>query len=572
MAAVQHVATSYEVVHTATGLPWAASIPLTTLALRLALLPLSMRQARIIRTNYALYKEALALTDRQEEEQKERGREQQGAQSTHGTQGRGVGLQQRLEVADLAGGSAAGGSGASTSASASAAAATGAIAVGSTPEAGAGAEAEGARSLQARLLRSQAVLANFHMLRRKCDAPHPVWIVVNPLVQIPVFVLVSATLGMMCRAPWPGLSSEGALWFPDLTQPAVLMATGQLPLGPAGLALPLIVYGMTMASLRLGFGASGLAGQQQQGLAAPGAPGSSGVAGTALGAFLRSLPPLLYTMTTLNLYFKVQMAHGVLVHWFGSASFTLSLQMALRNPTLRTLLKLNRPAPAAGDSAASGSSSGESNGRLGRWADVPSELVARVEETTDANVLVIMGAQLSARHQYAGALHCLRKAVLLNPSHVRAHYSMGQVYSLTGGWPDAELSYRAAAELAPAGPERGQALYCVATALHAQSKLTEAIEAYGQADEHWRGQAVIAYGRANALAAVGRREEALEALAGAEERDRQTPGRPFQQALARLRQSLMEPAGGTEAASAGVANGGKPAEGRDQVGEPSRRD
>ncbi len=37
-----------------------------------------------------------------------------------------------------------------------------------------------------------------------------------------------------------------------------------------------------------------------------------------------------------------------------------------------------------------------------------------------------------------------------------------------GAWPDAELSYRAAAELSPEGPERGQALYCVASALHAQ--------------------------------------------------------------------------------------------------------
>ena len=38
-----------------------------------------------------------------------------------------------------------------------------------------------------------------------------------------------------------------------------------------------------------------------------------------------------------------------------------------------------------------------------------------------------------------------------------------------GSWPDAEQCYRAAAALSPPdGPERGQALYCVATALHSQ--------------------------------------------------------------------------------------------------------
>ena len=45
-----------EWVHTSTGLPWWASIPLTTVSLRLLLLPLSLRQAKIVRTNYAIYK------------------------------------------------------------------------------------------------------------------------------------------------------------------------------------------------------------------------------------------------------------------------------------------------------------------------------------------------------------------------------------------------------------------------------------------------------------------------------------------------------------------------------------
>lgn len=44
------------------------------------------------------------------------------------------------------------------------------------------------------------------------------------------------------------------------------------------------------------------------------------------GTFLRLLPPLLYTVTTLSMYYKVQMAHALLMHWLASVSFTLSLQ------------------------------------------------------------------------------------------------------------------------------------------------------------------------------------------------------------------------------------------------------
>lgn len=91
-------------------------------------------------------------------------------------------------------------------------------------------------------------------------------------------------------------------------------------------------------------------------------------------------------------------------------------QTALRNPTLRTWLKLNpgqqggaaAPAAAAtatasggGAAAATATDGGSSSvgGKGSRFADLPSELVARVAETSDPNVLVIMGAQLSARQQ-----------------------------------------------------------------------------------------------------------------------------------------------------------------------------
>ncbi|KAG2484553.1 hypothetical protein HYH03_016688 [Edaphochlamys debaryana] len=604
MSSAQHVANWYELVHSTTGLPWVASIPLTTFALRLALLPISMRQARIIRTNFSLYKEALALTDEQERQQREAREALSAADDTaarmrpsaSGPAGPGSPSPSPVFPSRNSGGggggsaAGAGSSAAGATPSASASLSTSATAGPASDQAQAQAQAQEAqaqeeqqRDLAARLARSQAVLANFNMLRAKLDVPHPVWILVNPLVQIPVFVLVSTSLGMMCRAPWPGLATEGALWFQDLTLPAVLLGPGgltdlesaALPMGPVGLALPLLVYALTMTSLRLGVGASGMAARAGAATSL-GAPGGAtakagGVEDTALGAFLRGLPPLLYALTTLNLVFKVQMAQGVLVHWLGSAGFTLGLQMALRVPALRELLKLNRvtgtPSPPSSSSSSSSSSLTASSSASSaspssastslRFAELPSDLVDRVATTSDPNILVIMGAQLSARQHYPAALHCLRKAVLLRPGHTRAHYSMGQVYALTNAWPDAEVSYKAAAEVAEEGPERGQALYCVGTALHAQGKLSEAVEAYRASDEQWPGQVVVPYAMANALVMAGRTAEAAEAVATAEERDAATPGRPFAAGLARLKAGLVRGEGKDGTGSSAGSGDGK---------------
>eukprot|EP00967_Tisochrysis_lutea_P001817 scaffold2298_cov21-Tisochrysis_lutea.AAC.4 len=40
-------------------------------------------------------------------------------------------------------------------------------------------------------------------------------------MQVPVFVVTGMTLRMMGGVGWPGLRTEGALWFPDLTQAGV---------------------------------------------------------------------------------------------------------------------------------------------------------------------------------------------------------------------------------------------------------------------------------------------------------------------------------------------------------------
>jgi hypothetical protein len=80
------------------------------------------------------------------------------------------------------------------------------------------------------------------------------------LLQWPVFVYTAATVRRMALAAWPGFSSEGALWFPDLTLAAlVLRPDGSLllPMGWAGLVLPLGITAMMLTSIRIGFKAAG---------------------------------------------------------------------------------------------------------------------------------------------------------------------------------------------------------------------------------------------------------------------------------------------------------------------------
>jgi hypothetical protein len=82
------------------------------------------------------------------------------------------------------------------------------------------------------------------------------------MLQFPVFVYTAATIRYMARANWPGFSSEGALWFPDLTQQAMQLGQASdaavlLPMGLPGLLLPLAVTGIMLTSIRLGFKASG---------------------------------------------------------------------------------------------------------------------------------------------------------------------------------------------------------------------------------------------------------------------------------------------------------------------------
>jgi len=146
-------------------------------------------------------------------------------------------------------------------------------------------------------------------------------------------------------------------------------------------------------------------------LPSPGTAGRlPGIAGTRLASFLSVLPQVMYTATVASIAIKVVLPQAALLHWAATGSFTLGLQLALRVAAVRQFLM--GPGEAAAAAAGSGGLSGDTG--------MPeASVVARAATAESAHVLVVMGAQYSARQRYADAEYCLRRAVQLDPDHAR---------------------------------------------------------------------------------------------------------------------------------------------------------
>ena len=104
---------------------------------------------------------------------------------------------------------------------------------------------------------SLAVVRDVLKYSRQSGAPHPAWVLAPLVVQVPTFVLCMATVSGLAHDPAlaGALAAGGALWFPDLTLPAVrltLHATHYAcPMGLPGFALPIAACATAFASLEL---------------------------------------------------------------------------------------------------------------------------------------------------------------------------------------------------------------------------------------------------------------------------------------------------------------------------------
>lgn len=234
---------------------------------------------------------------------------------------------------------------------------------------------------------SRLLAAHPHLLTSSCPPTqtcpcHP---------QVPIFIYAAASIRRMAQANWPGFSTEGALWFTDLTLPAMVFADGslQLPMGLPGLILPLAATGIMLTSIHLGFKASGTAAKHPS------------LSGTWIASALLWLRPALYSLTLASAGIKVQLPQAPVLHWVTTSSYTLGLQLGLRSPKVRQVLGFSQP------------------GSVDSSKDTDPAVVAQAAAMDNADVLVVMGAKHAALQRYNEAMHCLQRALQLNPDNAR---------------------------------------------------------------------------------------------------------------------------------------------------------
>jgi hypothetical protein len=163
----------------------------------------------------------------------------------------------------------------------------------------------------------------------------------------------------------------------------------QLPLGLPGLILPLAATGIMLTSIHLGFKASGAAAKHPS------------LSGTWIASALLWLRPALYALTLASAGIKVQLPQAPVLHWVTTSSYTLGLQFGLRSPKIRQVLGYSQP------------------GSVDSSKDTDPSVVAQAAAIDNADVLVVMGAKHAALQRYNEAMHCLQRALQLNPNSAR---------------------------------------------------------------------------------------------------------------------------------------------------------
>ena len=93
--------------------------------------------------------------------------------------------------------------------------------------------------------------------RQHAGVPHPAWVLVAPLVQLPVFVSAMLAIRRAALLPLDGMVTGGTAWFTDLTQAAVHWEALSAPAGPLGAVLPATAVGLMLLNIHTAFGPAG---------------------------------------------------------------------------------------------------------------------------------------------------------------------------------------------------------------------------------------------------------------------------------------------------------------------------
>ena len=356
----------------------------------------------------------------------------------------------------------------------------------------------------------------FGRARERAGAPSPAWVVAPPLVQIPVLVSVALAVRELAASGGHGLGHGGALWFGDLTLPALDLLELTAPMGVAGCALPFASAGLFFANTQLALGRSD---PREGGWALLWRTGLEWVSVGVLAVGL-------------------QLPQGALCWWVGSGLFTTAQTLALRQPAVRRALALpgggggaatrvpgGRGAGGAAPGGEGGGGGGAAGGRLDprmrSWTAAAGEgsqgeaTAGPAPPAGSAQRALQEAAELKARGDARGAAGRLQAALKRHPDDFALHFVLGRLGAERKLWENAAKHYGRAAGIAgEAGhaPERANALFGEGVALARVGREGEALGAL-------RGAGALSPGHLGAWTALasllkrrGDPEAALQAL------------------------------------------------------------
>lgn len=302
------------------------------------------------------------------------------------------------------------------------------------------------------------ILTQFTKLRIQYNAPHPLWIIASPLIQLPVFITAMGSVRKMSISEWPGFETGGMLWFSNLTLPALDLTQLSTPLGMYGIILPCIITVSMFANIQSAFG-----GSSSKAVTTPHTSSNGWVLDIVRVAMEWALVPMLII--------SLQLPQGTLCYWSTSSFLALTQNQLLRLSSVRSKLGLSNThsflaeiTPSIEDSSSSSSSQSEVDARLFQQA---AEYRSKNDITKAIKALVVLedtGQAASSRN--------------------KACFVLGQLYALQKKWSHSEVYYMKAAHGDAVGShQQARSLFGAAVAMHMQGKDEESIEAFQKCAE-----------------------------------------------------------------------------------------
>lgn len=326
----------------------------------------------------------------------------------------------------------------------------------------------------------------------------------------------------MCVSDWPGFSTGGIGWFPDLTQVALDLSSMTAPMGPQGVILPLVIAVSMYVNIENAFSlpprnTKGLPKHEVSHNCSSNAGNTAAIESTS--AWLVEKIKLLLEWAVVPLFVtSLQLPHGTLCYWATTSTLVMAQHRILRTPYVLRRLGL---ASGGGGGGGGGTNAGERGSHHHHHhsphheasSSVPDEQgvgfkvsMKNSNESADGETmrgvpptmhaadpfnrnsipekeaaLLMQAAELQAKRDGKGASKVLEDILSRHPLQPRVLFALGQVQSGLKEWHASAESYLQAAEYEIDQQQQCRAWFGAGVAFHMQGNEQEAIEAFQKA-------------------------------------------------------------------------------------------